>query len=59
MITQFTTVDVDLAQAAPDLQSAIEDQLRTQGEPLRWAITAVHRGMAHVEAVVIQGADIP
>jgi hypothetical protein len=58
MITQFITVEIDLKQAAPDLQLTIEAQIRTQGEPLRWAITAVHQGVAQVEAVVIQGADI-
>jgi len=45
----------------PDvLRSHIENQLRTQGEPLRWAITSIDtdRQLAHVEAVVTRIADL-
>lgn len=41
----------------PDvLRSHIETQLRTQGDPLRWAITHIDaaRQTAHVEAVITQ-----
>lgn len=55
MVTQFITVKVCLAQTSGNLQSSIEAQLRVEGEPLRWAVTAVHQGVAQVEAVVIQG----
>jgi len=39
-----------------ELRSHIEAQLRTQGDPLRWAITSIdpNRQLAHVEAVITQ-----
>jgi hypothetical protein len=54
MVTQFITVEIDLSDLRRPLQDAIDAQLKTQGEPLRWAITAVNQGMAQVEAVVLQ-----
>ena len=54
MVTQFITVEVNLNNLTLSLQHTIEAQLTLQGEPLRWAITAVRQGIAHVEAVVLQ-----
>jgi hypothetical protein len=54
MITQFITVEISLSNLTHSLQDTIEAQLTLQGEPLRWAITEVHKGIAHVEAVVLQ-----
>jgi hypothetical protein len=53
MLTQFITVDIDLKDLSIPLQEIIETQLKRQGEPLRWAITMVNQGVAHVEAVVL------
>jgi uncharacterized ParB-like nuclease family protein len=57
MVTQFITVEIDLSDLRRPLQDAIDAQLKTQGEPLRWAITAVNQGMAQVEAVVLQNLE--
>jgi hypothetical protein len=57
MITQFITVEIDLKDLNLPLQDAIEAQLKLQGEPLRWAITAVKQGVAQVEAVVLQKVE--
>jgi hypothetical protein len=57
MVTQFITVEIDLKDLNRPLQNVIEAQLKTQGEPLRWAITAVNQGMAQVEAVVLQNLE--
>jgi hypothetical protein len=54
MVTQFITVEINLNDLALSLQHTIEAQLTLQGEPLRWAITEVRQGIAHVEAVVLQ-----
>jgi hypothetical protein len=54
MVTQFITVEIDLKDLNTSLHNAIEAQLQTQGESLRWAVTAVHEGIAQVEAVVLQ-----
>jgi hypothetical protein len=54
MVTQFITVEIDLKNLNIPLQNAIEAQLQIQGEPLRWAVTAVNEGIAQVEAVVLQ-----
>jgi hypothetical protein len=58
MVTQFITVEIDLRDLKRPLQDTIETQLKTQGEPLRWAITAVNQGMAQVEAVVLQNVHV-
>jgi hypothetical protein len=53
MTTHFITAEVE-QQASPEaLQETITAQLKEQGEPLRWAITAVDEETAHVEAVVL------
>jgi hypothetical protein len=57
MVTQFITVEIDLSDLRCPLQDAIDAQLKTQGEPLRWAITAINQGMAQVEAVVLQNLE--
>jgi hypothetical protein len=63
MTTHFITAEVNLNETSTDLQDAdswceaIATQLKTQGEPLRWAITAVDEGVAQVEAVVLQDAE--
>jgi hypothetical protein len=57
MVTQFITVEINLKDLNGSLQNVIEAQLKTQGEPLRWAITAVNQGMAQVEAVVLQNLE--
>jgi hypothetical protein len=59
MISQFMTVDIDLKDLNTPLQDAVEARLKLQGEPLRWAITAVNRGIARVEAVVLQNLEAP
>jgi hypothetical protein len=54
MVTQFITVEINLKNLNIPLQNTIEAQLQIQGEPLRWAVTAVNEGIAQVEAVVLQ-----
>ncbi len=57
MTTHFITAEVNLNETNADLQAEIAAQLKTQGEPLRWAITGVNEGVAQVEAVVLKDAD--
>lgn len=54
MTTHFITAEVDLQETPMDMQTAIEAELKKQGEPLRWAITSVdvERQTCTVEAVV-------
>ncbi|MGF1604315.1 MAG: hypothetical protein ACFCU8_20345 [Thermosynechococcaceae cyanobacterium] len=53
MTTHFITAEVE-QQASPEaLQEEIATQLKEQGEPLRWSITAVNEQTAQVEAVVL------
>jgi hypothetical protein len=52
---QFITAQVNFI--TNDLHQAIQTQLETQGEPLRWAITAVEDEIASIEAVVLQSID--
>ncbi len=54
MTTHFVTAEIDLQATPAQLQSQIEAQLRSLGEPLRWAITSIdtQRHKAIVEAVV-------
>ncbi|HLP90220.1 MAG TPA: hypothetical protein VK184_16735 [Nostocaceae cyanobacterium] len=54
MTTHFITAEIDLQETATELQKAIESELQKQGEPLRWAITAVdeEQEKVTVEAVV-------
>jgi hypothetical protein len=59
MTTHFITAEINLADTTEDLQQAVEQELRKQGEPLRWAITEVDEAQATatVEAVVTTTAD--
>ncbi|WP_017654437.1 hypothetical protein [Fortiea contorta] len=54
MTTHFITAEIDIQSTSTDLQKAIEVELKKQGEPLRWAVTAVdeEQQKATVEAVV-------
>lgn len=54
MTTHFITAEISLEETPAQLHAAIEAELAKQGEPLRWAITAVNvpAQTATVEAVV-------
>jgi hypothetical protein len=54
MTTHFISAEIDLQETPSELQNAIEIELKKQGEPLRWAVTAVdvEKQKATVEAVV-------
>ncbi len=52
MTTHFITAEIDLTEAQENLVQVITNELANQGEPLRWAITAVEGEIAKVEAVV-------
>jgi len=54
MTTHFITAEIDLQETPTELQKVIAAELKKQGEPLRWAITAVDETQAKVtvEAVV-------
>ena len=58
MTTHFITAEIDLQATPTELQKAIAAELKKQGEPLRWAITAVDETQAKVtvEAVVTTNA---
>lgn len=47
---------VELQATGIELRDHIEVQLRSYGEPLRWAITAVDGPVAQVEAVITRVA---
>lgn len=55
MTTHFIAAEIDLEASTTDLQAEIEETLREQGEPLRWAVTDVTSDTATVEAVVLKG----
>ncbi|WP_413172100.1 hypothetical protein [Anabaena azotica] len=59
MTTHFITAEINLQETPTELQKAIEVELKKQGEPLRWAITAVDKEQekATVEAVVTTGSN--
>jgi hypothetical protein len=57
MKIQFITAKIRFDLINTDLQQAIQEHLKTQGEPLRWAITAVEDKMVSLEAVVLQNID--
>jgi hypothetical protein len=57
MKIQFITTEINLHLFGTDLQQAIQTHLKTQGEPLRWAITAVKGKIISLEAVVLQEID--
>lgn len=54
MTTHFIEAEIDLQEDTQALQKAIETELSTQGETLRWAITKVdqEKQKVHVEAIV-------
>ncbi|CDN10410.1 MAG: hypothetical protein HRU34_11710 [Richelia sp.] len=59
MTTHFITAEVELQANPTELEQAIAKELEKQGEPLRWAITAVdsQKEKATVEAVVTKTTD--
>jgi hypothetical protein len=54
MTTHFISAEIDLQETPSELQKTIEAELKKQGEPLRWAVTAVdvEKQKATVEAVI-------
>ena len=54
MTTHFITAEIDLQETPIKLQQEIESQLEKEGEPLRWAVTAVdkEKQTATVEAII-------
>ena len=54
MITQFITAEIKLERSPADMREAIESELQTYGDPLRWAVTEVNltTQKAIVEAIV-------
>lgn len=54
-VMQFVTFEVELQPTPGALQQLILTQLQVQGQPLRWAITAIaqDRRTATVEAVIM------
>jgi hypothetical protein len=54
MTTHFIFTEINFQETPSKLQKVIEAELNKQGEPLRWAITAVdtEREKVTVEAVV-------
>lgn len=54
MTTHFITAEIDVQASPLSTREAIEAKLKEQGEPLRWAITAVDETTqtASVEAIV-------
>lgn len=61
MVTNFLTIEVELQASPAQLQQVILAELRSVGEPLRWAIVSVDsaRQKAQVEAVVTTLSDFP
>ncbi|TAE61886.1 MAG: hypothetical protein EAZ76_01835 [Nostocales cyanobacterium] len=51
MTTHFITAEIDAQETPTELQKAIESELKKQGEPLRWAVTAVD---AETEKVTVE-----
>jgi hypothetical protein len=56
MIIESIEIEMDIATAKGELNTAIETKLQEWGEPLRWAITTVDRqtNIAQIEAIVIR-----
>ena len=54
MTTHFISAEIELQETPTELEKAITAELEKQGEPLRWAITAVNEKAqtVTVEAVV-------
>lgn len=59
MITRFITAEIPLQFSPAEMQRAIAAELQKQGEPLRWAITAIdpERCTVRIEAVVTLNSD--
>jgi hypothetical protein len=57
MKIRFIAAELHFNPINTDLQQAIQAHLKTQGEPLRWSITAVEGKMVSLEAVVLQDVD--
>ena len=59
MTTHFVTAEIGFQETPAQLHSQIEAQLRSIGEPLRWAIVNIdtQRQKAIVEAVVTLASD--
>jgi hypothetical protein len=57
MKIRFVTAEIPFDPINTDLQQTVQAHLKTQGEPLRWAITAIEDGMLCLEAVVLQDID--
>ncbi|NET01910.1 MAG: hypothetical protein F6K62_19380 [Sphaerospermopsis sp. SIO1G2] len=52
MTTHFITAEIDVQETPTELQKTIESELKKQGEPLRWAVTAVD---VKTEKVTVEG----
>ena len=57
LTTEFVLITVQLQANGIALRNHIETQLKSYGEPLRWAITAIDKTTAQVEAVVTLSAS--
>ncbi|MEM1251462.1 MAG: hypothetical protein AAGI69_03435 [Cyanobacteria bacterium P01_H01_bin.21] len=57
LTTEFVLITVQLQANSIALRNHIETQLKSHGEPLRWAITAIDQTTAQVEAVVTVNAS--
>lgn len=59
MTTHFVTAEIDFQETPAQMHFQIEAQLRSIGEPLRWAIVNIdmQRQKAIVEAVVTLASD--
>lgn len=60
MTTHFITAEIELQETPAQLHQAIEAELRSSGEALRWAVTDVDvaRQKATIEAVVTLESDV-
>lgn len=54
MTTHFITAEIDLTSSPTKLHQDIENSLKKEGEPLRWAVTNVDEKQqkVRVEAIV-------
>jgi hypothetical protein len=60
MSTHFISAEIDLKDTPLTIQRSIETELAKQGEPLRWAITAVDEQSQTmtVEAIVVDREEL-
>lgn len=60
MVTHFITFEVNLQLSTRDLHHSIVTRLQQQGEPLRWAITAVDGDCqtVSIEAVILTPTNL-